>query len=245
MAVSGKSQLRVIIPAYNEESALPSVIEEWLAALRAAATDFEIHLYNDGSCDGTAAIIDEASRREPRVIAHHQANRGHGPTVLAAYREHADADWLFQADADGEISAEHFSELWSLRHDQDLVLGRRTNRPQAWYRRVLTKSARHCVRLFSGHSFEDTNIPFRLMRSESFRPAFDLMSANAYAPNVLVVTYAGRMKLRTKEVPVPYQDRRGPAHRVSLCRWARNAARCAWDAITFHRRLMRHGARAA
>ena len=39
--------------------------------------------------------------RHPRVVAHHQTNRGHGPTILAAYRALAGADWLFQTDAPG------------------------------------------------------------------------------------------------------------------------------------------------
>jgi dolichol-phosphate mannosyltransferase len=238
---TGEKQLCVIMPAFNEEAALPSVLDDWLAVLTASGLDYALHLYDDGSTDGTGALVDEMAVRHPRVVAHHQTNRGHGPTLLAAYRALAGAEWLFQTDADGEMGAENFQRLWSLRHDHDLVLGRRTHRHQPWMRRVLTRGARWCVNRFSSGSARDANVPFRLMRTEVFRPAFDLIPDRAFAPNVLLVAYAGRRGLRTHEVDMPFQARRGPPHPMPLPRMVRNAARCAVDTAVFYGRLMRKG----
>lgn len=241
MPDTGKKQLCVIMPAFNEEKALPSVLDDWLAVLNASGLDYALHVYDDGSTDGTGAVVDDYARHHPRVVAHHQTNRGHGPTILAAYRALAGAEWLFQTDADGEMGAEGFPRLWALRHDHDLVLGRRTDRPQPWMRQVLTSGARWCAQRFSSSAARDTNVPFRLMRSEVFRPAFDLLPDQAYAPNVLLVAYAGHRGLRTREVDMPFQSRRGPAHPMPLPRAIRNAARCAGDSFVFYGRLKRRG----
>jgi glycosyltransferase involved in cell wall biosynthesis len=232
-------QLCVIMPAFNEEAALPSVLDDWLAVLNGCGLDYALHVYDDGSTDGTGALLDDYARRHPRVVAHHQTNRGHGPTILAAYCDQADAEWLFQTDADGEMAAEHFPRLWALRENHDLVMARRTHREQPWMRRVLTRGARWCARQFSNGAASDTNVPFRLMRAEAFRPAFHLLPDRTFAPNVLLVAFAARRGLRACELDLAFRARRGPPHPWPLSRTIRNAARCAGDAAVFYARLMR------
>jgi Glycosyltransferases involved in cell wall biogenesis len=65
--------LSVLLPVYNGERFLAEAIESILAQ---TFTDFEFIIINDGSRDGSGAIIDDYAARDARIRAFHQDNRG-------------------------------------------------------------------------------------------------------------------------------------------------------------------------
>jgi Glycosyltransferases involved in cell wall biogenesis len=65
--------LSVLLPVYNGERFLADAIESILAQ---TFTDFEFIIINDGSRDGSGAIIDGYAARDARIRAFHQDNRG-------------------------------------------------------------------------------------------------------------------------------------------------------------------------
>ena len=60
----------VVIPAYNEESIIASVI----AAVRAQSPDCEVIVIDDGSTDATALVAERAGA----TVVRHPANGGYG-----------------------------------------------------------------------------------------------------------------------------------------------------------------------
>lgn len=53
-----KDSLAVIMPVYNEEGAIVAVLDQWLKMLDGLIdADYQIHVYNDGSKDGTKEIL--------------------------------------------------------------------------------------------------------------------------------------------------------------------------------------------
>jgi polyisoprenyl-phosphate glycosyltransferase len=90
--------LSVVAPVYDEEE----LIEEFIARTSAAIADyeFELVLVNDGSSDGTAALLDRAAAADPRVrVVHLSRNFGH-QAALTAGLEHALGDAVAMIDAD-------------------------------------------------------------------------------------------------------------------------------------------------
>lgn len=65
--------LSVLLPVYNGERFLAAAIE---SVLGQTFGDFEFIIINDGSRDGSAAIIDGYAARDGRIRAFHQENRG-------------------------------------------------------------------------------------------------------------------------------------------------------------------------
>jgi len=65
--------LSVLLPVYNGERFLAEAIESILAQ---TFTDYEFIIINDGSRDGSGAIIDDYAERDSRIRAFHQDNRG-------------------------------------------------------------------------------------------------------------------------------------------------------------------------
>ena len=112
--MSAKKSLIIVMPVYNEEAAIGSVLKKWTEKLDSISFEngYQIHVYNDGSRDRTGEILAGTAEKYPgKVIVHNKPNSGHGPTILQGYRENAPlAEWLFQIDSDDEMGPESFPE---------------------------------------------------------------------------------------------------------------------------------------
>jgi dolichol-phosphate mannosyltransferase len=201
------TDLAVVIPVYNEEEIIGTVINDWYNCLTSLNINFEIHLYNDGSKDNTQFEIRKAAENKPQVVLHNKENSGHGPTILKAYKENHSSNWLFQVDSDNEISSTYFPELWNEREKYDFLIGQRqySNRPVA--RRIVSWFAKISVHLFYKKGITDVNIPYRLMRTSKFLHFFQTIPVTTFAPNVIITGIALKNKFRIKKINVEYKSR--------------------------------------
>lgn len=203
--------LIVIMPVYNEEKIIDSVLEQWIAKLDAVIPDkaYRIHVYNDGSRDNTAEAVDSVVSKYPgKVVLCNKANSGHGATVLEGYRANTDhAEWLFQVDSDNETTPDDFDKLWALRNDYDFIAGCRSNRKQPLSRKCVSLCSRLSVRLFYGKSISDVNTPYRLMHHQMLREMLKCIPPGTFAPNVIISGLAAKKNWRFCEVPIAYQER--------------------------------------
>ena len=83
MAAESTPSLSVVVPLYNEEGSLPHLIDQLLAALRPLKRSFEIVLVDDGSRDGTAAVLRDHVERIPELVAV-LLRRNYGQTAAMA-----------------------------------------------------------------------------------------------------------------------------------------------------------------
>jgi len=104
------SKYVVITPVRDEEAFINHTIESMVRQTRRPA---EWILVDDGSTDGTAALIDVCEQRYPWIKAIHRPNRGYrkaGGGVVDAfnhgYREVKTKDWDFIAKFDGDLTFE-------------------------------------------------------------------------------------------------------------------------------------------
>lgn len=199
-------ELIVVMPVYNEAEIVESVAREWLEMLDRLNISYRLHLCNDGSTDRTADVLDHLSHSSLEI--RHARNRGHGPAILRAYKVAARrSPWVFQSDSDSEIPASSFPDFWKARTDADLVLGFREKRRSPPVRRIITAVLSLMIRILFGKRLRDSNCPFRLMRSEAFRPLFDQLPEDSFAPNVLISGFAVLEHLRIRELSVPHHPR--------------------------------------
>jgi cellulose synthase/poly-beta-1,6-N-acetylglucosamine synthase-like glycosyltransferase len=84
-----------VIPAYNEETC----IADSVARLMENPYLNRVIVVNDGSTDGTAAMLDTLQTRYPRLKVVHQENTGKGGALMNGIRR-ADAQFVFLTDAD-------------------------------------------------------------------------------------------------------------------------------------------------
>jgi len=78
----------ILLPAYNEERSLISLMPKLHAQLKDIPEGYKIIACNDGSSDGTQTFLENFSKEMPIEIIQHQINRGLGETSRDLF-EHA------------------------------------------------------------------------------------------------------------------------------------------------------------
>lgn len=223
-------QLALVIPVYNEEFALPRVLTEWRDALRKTVDRFVILVINDGSTDGTLGVLQALDWPELRVHSH--SNRGHGQSCLVGYRQAArlGAEFVFQIDSDGQCDPVSFAALWAKRSEAPAVYGRRVSRDDGFGRRVISTCLRSLLKVSRRTRLNDTNVPYRLYRTELAAQA-----AESIPPTFDLANIAVALRLENKgfvEVPIHFRDRIGGHPSVRYLGFAKKARRLLRDLRT-------------
>ena len=114
-------KLSILMPVYNEESTLGSIVDRVLTV--EYPCDIELILVDDGSTEATPKIID--TLEAPRLVTHyHPRNRGKGAAIRTASRI-ATGEYMIMCDADLEYSPEEIPSLMevALRGESEVVYG--------------------------------------------------------------------------------------------------------------------------
>ncbi|HSQ26513.1 MAG TPA: glycosyltransferase family 2 protein [Anaerolineales bacterium] len=98
--------LSVIIPAYNEENTIETILER----VKATQIPSEILIVDDGSIDGTRKILERLREDEMVRVILHDRNQGKGAAVVTGI-QHATGDVLLIQDADLEYDPRDYKEL--------------------------------------------------------------------------------------------------------------------------------------
>lgn len=117
--------LSVLMPVYNERERVLEAIDAVLGAEMPGP--IELIIVDDGSVDGTSAILDGYERPANVQLHRHDRNRGKGAAVLTAL-EHATGEFSAIFDADLEYDPADLALLLEplMRGDANVVFGVRT-----------------------------------------------------------------------------------------------------------------------
>jgi len=197
-----------IIPAYNEEAALPGV----LAELGQVLPDLDVVVVSDGSRDRTA----EVARAAGAHVVELAYNLGIGGALQTGFRFAARNGYLraVQFDADGQHDPGYVPRLLdALDGGADLVIGTRFSPSAGVYRVGRARGGamsliRVGVRVLSGRRFSDTSSGFR-----GFSGRLVTFFAETYPPeymdSVEALLLALRAGFEVVEVPVAMRERQG------------------------------------
>jgi dolichol-phosphate mannosyltransferase len=236
--------LSIVLPAWNEEGVVGELVEELDRTVAVPLGSAEIVVVDDGSTDRTAEVLAAAAADNERLRVVTQANRGHGPAVLAALAL-ARGDWIFQLDSDGQFAVADFWKLWERRDGADLVLGVRAERQDPAHRLVLSRVVAVVVSILAGRRIRDPNVPFRLIRRALWDDVSPLIGRDALAPSILTVVAAVVRGWRVVDVPVHHRAREDGTSSLRALRLLRFSLRGLGQLIRFRVALARTPRRAA
>lgn len=216
------SSLSIVIPAYNEEKRLSSTLSAVLAYADQLAHSVEVIVVDDGSRDGTAALVEKAARQDPRLqLRRNPGNRGKGYAVRNGMLA-AQGDWVLFSDADLSTPIAEFENLRqaACSRQAEIAIGSRAlNRSligtrQPAFRENAGKFFNATMRLMTGLPFADTQCGFKLFRRAAAQAVFQRQTLDGFGFDVEILFIAQRLGFRCVEVPVHWNDVEGT--KVSL-----------------------------
>lgn len=133
--------LSVVMPVYNEEDALPEVLQEAVSALQGSPFTYEIVLVDDASTDRSGAILATFARLYPDTIRvlRHEKNKGIAGACETLYAA-ARGRFVFLNGSDGQWRTAECLHLMAVRDRFDLVVGRRKEKHYGWWRRLVSEA---------------------------------------------------------------------------------------------------------
>ncbi|MBS1105279.1 MAG: glycosyltransferase family 2 protein [Deltaproteobacteria bacterium] len=197
--------ISLVFPMFDEEQNVGPLLASALALAPRLADAFEIIVVDDGSRDGSAAVVERQRRLDPRVrLLRHPTNVGYGAALRSGLRA-ARGDLVFFTDADLQFDLREIESLLAHARDFDIVAGYRARRRDPWRRRVLAFGWAALVRALFGLRVRDIDCAFKVFR----RPVLDALpieSIGAFVNTELLLRARGE-GFRIREVPVTHHPR--------------------------------------
>jgi dolichol-phosphate mannosyltransferase len=207
----------VVIPTYNEVENL-SLITQALFDL--AINDMGILVVDDASPDGTGELAESLVLAHPGRfhVIHRQGKMGLGTAYIQGFQWalQQGIEFVIQMDADFSHSPSYIPKFLSLMPDYDVVVGSRyvkggrLDERWGWGRWFLSWWANSVwVRVILGVKAKDATAGFKCWRASALQQiGLERIRSNGYIFQVEMCYMAERLGLRSKEIPIYFEDRR-------------------------------------
>ena len=196
--------LYIIIPAYNEEANIETVVKEWYEVIKERSEESRLVVIDDGSKDSTYAIMQKLAETMPKFVPLTKPNGGHGATVL------------FQTDSDGQTRPEEFPQFWEKREQYHMVIGHRKGRQDGLSRVFVTKTLKLVCLLCFHVRVKDANTPFRIMQAEYLEKNLKVIPENYNLPNVVLSVLYAKKKEPVLYIPITFRPRQGGVNSINM-----------------------------
>ena len=203
-----KTEMSIIIPAYNEEKRLPKCLKRTIEFCKEEFFDFEIIVAEDGSTDNTIEIVKDFQKQDKRIkLISFKKRMGKGAAITNAILT-AQKKYVGFMDADMAADAYEFRRLLEKISECDVVIGSRFLRDglepikRPAYRALFSNLYSNFFRILFKISIYDPQCGFKLFRREAVYKIFKEIHTTGFAFDSEVVVKAYILGLRVKEVPI-------------------------------------------
>lgn len=201
-------KISIIVPCYNEEEALPRFMKSMDSVLfqmqKKYGVDFELIFIDDGSIDGTLALIRLFAHKFPYVyFISFSRNFGKDSAMYAGIR-HASGDFVTIIDADLQHPPELIPQMYDILKNEnyECCAPCRTRKYESRLYAFFAHSFYKIINKISNTPMKDGAGDFRMMK----RPMVDaILSINEY--NIFLKGIFGWVGFRTKWLPYENKSR--------------------------------------
>lgn len=225
-------RVSVVLPTFDEEPNVRQAIEEVTAAAERLFLDHEVLVVDDGSTDGTRAVVQALAERDPRIrVLVHPRNLGYGEALRTGFLA-SRLDHVFMTDSDLQFDPREVELLLPYAGRVDVVAGYRLNRCDPRARRALGYAWNILIRALFYVPVRDIDCAFKLFDRRVLE-RIDLQSVGAMVNTELMVKLA-RRGASVVEVGVHHRPRRAGKARGASPRVVATAFR---ELVRIRRRL--------
>ncbi|MEZ6088147.1 MAG: glycosyltransferase family 2 protein [Pirellulaceae bacterium] len=232
-----KSKVFVVLPAFNEEEALPALLDGLGEAFADSGWPYEVIIVDDGSDDATAELALQHRFQMPIQILRHERNQGLGPTLRDGLREASELatarDVILTMDADNTHPAGLIdSMVRRIKEGSDVVIASRFRDGAQvvgvpWNRHFLSMGARTLFTvMFPTKGVRDFTSGFRAYRAEAIQSGFakygnDFVSETGFSCMADILLKLRSINRVFSEVPLILRyDQKGGVSKMKVLRTA-------------------------
>lgn len=206
------ASLSIVIPAYNEETAIEEIVTRCLAAREpimrgTGLSSVEVVVVDDGSRDRTRELA--LKHTEARLFSH-PVNRGYGAALMTGF-DGASGDYLSFLDADGTCDPLAFVGLYKALRDADaaMAVGNRLHGESKMpkIREAGNRFYAGVISWLTGVKVNDSASGMRVFARALLPRLRPLPTGLHFTP--AMTARAACMGARIVEVPIPYAERQG------------------------------------
>ncbi len=196
-------ELSLVIPVFDEEGNLRPLLAEVEPIVRSIAASYEIVFVNDGSRDGSGAILEDLARTNPRVVVF-KLDRNHGlSSALHAGFNRARGALIATMDADMQNDPKDLPKLVeAIRGGADMACGWRANRKDPAIKKLSSKVANGWRNWRMGTTVHDITCPLKVFRREVRATFYPFTGLHRFLP-----TLAEMHGFKVVEIAVNHRER--------------------------------------
>ncbi len=214
-------KLTVVIPAYNEEQRLPTMLDAYAPYFQSRyGSEAELLIVVNGSRDRTAEVAQSYAARFPQVrVMVEPKPIGKGGAVMMGFAA-ARGDLVGFVDADGATPPESFDDLVVNIGDADCMIATRyhpdakVSPPQPLKRRIASRCFNLLVRLLFRVKTNDTQCGAKAMRREAALRVLPVIGVTRWAFDVDLLFQLRRAGFSLAERPTVWRDIGGSQLRI-------------------------------
>jgi glycosyltransferase involved in cell wall biosynthesis len=185
--MEGQPYLSLVIPCYNEEENVPTLLRRVEAALTLTGKPFEVIIVDDGSTDSTPRLLAEAMAVKPWLRVIRMAKNGGQSAAFEAGFEAARGDVIATIDADLQNDPEEIPRLLPMLDEQkvDMITGWRKDRQDTPFRRWQSRQANRIRNCISKETVNDSASSLKLYRAHAIKGLRLFNGAHRFFPTLV------------------------------------------------------------
>src|SRR3954471_1021991 len=194
--------LSLVIPCYNEQENVPTLLTRVAASLEKIGRPFEVILIDDGSTDDTPKLLADGMKQYPWLRVIRMARNGGQSAAFEAGFEAARGEIIATIDADLQNDPEEIPRLLPLLDGYDMVTGWRKHRQDTRFRKWQSRQANKIRNLISEETVNDSASSLKLYKAHAIKGLKLFNGAHRFFPTLV------KMRGYTvREEPVKHSQR--------------------------------------
>jgi glycosyltransferase involved in cell wall biosynthesis len=185
--MSDAPHLSLVIPCYNEQENVPTLLTRVESALNATAKPYEVIIVDDGSTDSTPALLKEAMHKYTCLRVIRLARNGGQSAAFEAGFQAARGEVIATIDADLQNDPEEIPRLLSMleEHKVDMVTGWRKERQDTPFRRWQSRQANRIRNWITQETVNDSASSLKVYRASAIKGVKLFRGAHRYFPTLV------------------------------------------------------------
>ncbi len=179
--------LSLVIPAYNEREVIPTLLERVETSLNQLNRPYEVIIIDDGSTDGSSALLDEALATRPWLRVLRMAKNAGQSAAFEAGFAAARGELIATIDADLQNDPEEIPRLVPLldEHKVDMITGWRKERQDTNFRRWQSRQANRIRNWITEETVNDSASSLKIYRAPAIKGIKLFRGAHRYFPTLV------------------------------------------------------------